>query len=155
MPGYVFVLMPHSGARFDLFATQTGRSDHRPELVADDAAIGDYVALVSRPETPPIEGSLGFVHFGERMASIPHDAIADLRFRELDGEFNEAQQEGRVYVARWIKRGAKVEIIAGPFAGMFGSVQSVINKHTVSVWAQLFGQLSKVAMPIDHIRRLR
>ena len=60
----------------------------------------------------------------------------------------------RVDVSKDLKEGAKVKIIAGPFQGMFGTVESVdLPTQKVNLSVDLFGQETSVEVELSQIEK--
>ena len=139
MPGYVFVAMSTLSPRFDLFEPSS-----------------------SGPEA--IRGSLGFIsarqgEWDERSPMAVSEAvIEDMRLRERNGEFDLTGKtdDGRGFVAKWVRVGAWVQFVAGPFAFVFhGIIKEVQSATLVIVEVSVFGRVSPITAPLDWIRLAR
>lgn len=155
MPGYVFVELPAANPRFDLFAPWDREND-RPAPLPRDAEAG-YVADRARPSPEPIRGCLGFVGTSEGPRAVSGAVIEDMRLREKNGEFDLTgrSEDGRFVVPKWLRLGAWVELIDGPFRGFSGSIEEVLSAALVKVGVSIFGRNSPVAIPLDWIRMAR
>ena len=94
MPGYVFVSLSAVDPRFYLFQ-----------------------ASAEGPEA--IRGSLRLLRGPDGPMAVSEAVIEDMRLREKNGEFDLTglSDDGRGFVAKWVKRGVRVQIIEdGPFS---------------------------------------
>ena len=129
MGGYVFVRLA-GHARFDLFR----RDFDAPDAIAHCLR---WLSGESGPEP------------------LPSGVIEDLRFREFNGQFDEAARVGRYILPRWVVPGAKVRLILGPFAGFPGVILRTVNRRMIRVSVQIMGRASDMEMPLDYLSRLK
>lgn len=165
MPGYVFVAMPTSAPRFDLFQRHEPGGSHPAPLPPDIDA--GYVADKARPTLEPIRGCLGLLSGSEGPRAVSEVIIQSMRDREAAGEFDlvsgpnaligrsEAtgrHKAGRFMIPKWVKRGVLIKFVDGPFKEFEGTVIKVVGKSLVRVSTSLFGRISEVDAPIDWIK---
>jgi transcription antitermination factor NusG len=127
MPGYVFV---NGASHFANF---------RRDLDAPEA-VPHCLGWLSGPEGPePVAAAV----------------IEDIRQREQDGEFDQAEREGRYWAPRWLRGGVKVRITAGAFIGRSGEVWRLTAKRRVAIWLQMLGAPTMTECPLDWVARCR
>ena len=128
MPGYVFVSLFALDPRFYLFHGSTEGKE----------AIHGALRLLSGPEGP---------------MAISEAVVNDMRAREVAGEFDLTGKtdSGRGSVAKWVRRGAFVEIIGGPFESLCGVIEKVKSSTLVTVTVTMLGGESPVDMSVDWI----
>ena len=155
MPGYVFVSLPSYRPRFDLFQHREFELGSAPcDPMPPDVDAG-YVANKARPTPEPIRGCLRFISCADGPMAVSEAVIEDMRLRERNGEFDLTAKtdSGRGFVARWVKRGATVEFIGGPFKHYFGVIEEVLSATLVKVGMTMFGSVTPIDAPLDWIRR--
>ena len=132
MPGYVFVSLSARDPRFYLFQAST----------AGQEAIHGALRLLRGPDGP---------------MAVSDAVIEDMRLRELSGEFDLTARtdSGRGCVARWVRVGAWVELISGPFALYRGIIEEVMSATLVKVAVTVFGRLTPMIVPLDWVRLAR
>jgi transcription antitermination factor NusG len=81
--------------------------------------------------------------------------VIEMRQREADGEFDQAERDGRYWAPRWMKGGAKVRIIGGAFRGRVGEIWRLTTQRKVAIWLMLMGGPTKVECPLDWVARAR
>jgi transcriptional antiterminator RfaH len=85
-------------------------------------------------------GTLGLVMNGGGPAHVPDAVVAELRAREVGGLIELARPPG-------LRRGAKVRITSGPFAGQLGLFAGMRPRDRVSVLLSLLGSTQRVELP--------
>lgn len=157
MPGYLFVDMPGAvlERRFDLFTPSNDPGD-RPEELPQGNLRG-YVADCAKPSAEPISGCRGFITIDGAPVALHEAEIADIRLREERGEFDLTGKtgDGRGFVAKWMQVGAWVEVLGGPFASFFGTIEEVNSETMIKVGVHIFGRVTPVGMSPTNVRLAR
>lgn len=92
-------------------------------------------------------GVTGMVRFGQQMALIRAETLADIRAYEAH---NHAASENAISP---FQPGVPIRIVSGPLAGLEGLVSAVRQKR-VMVLLQLLGQETRVSLSLDHLTRV-
>jgi transcription antitermination factor NusG len=155
MPGYLFVDMPEGRRRFDLFTPSNDPGDRPEELPQGD--LRGYVADCARPVVEPVLGCRGLICIDGSPVALHEAVISDLRAREAAGEFDETgtPENGKGFVAKWVKVGAWVDILKGPFASFTGVIEEVTSATLIKVGVHIFGSVTPVGMPPSYVRLAR
>lgn len=155
MPGYLFVDMPADRRRFDLFTPSNDPGDRPEELPQGD--IRGYVADCVRTVVEPVLGCRGFICIDGSPAALHEAVVEDMRLRERRGEFDETgtPENGKGFVAKWIKVGAWVDILEGPFASFPGVIEEVTSATLIKVGVHIFGSVTPVGMSPSYVRLAR
>jgi transcription antitermination factor NusG len=132
MPGYVFVSLSAFEPRFYLFQGHKEAQE----------AIRGAIMLLSGPEGP---------------MAVSEAVIEDMRLRERNGEFDLTGKtdDGKGFVAKWVRVGAWIELVDGPFALNFGKIVEVLSAALVIVEVQSFGRQTRMTVPLDWVRLAR
>ena len=149
LPGYVFVALPISNPRFDLFQGGNWTPSHNKPI--DDPDATPWV----EPEVAPIFGARGFIAIASGPLVIDPAEIVDLRRREREGDFDTVARspDGRRVIPKWIKQGIRIEFTDGPFKGHFGAISKPLGGGLVDVWAQFLASTRLIPCPIDWLRK--
>lgn len=137
MPGYVFVSLPSLNAQFGIFDPRHG--------------------------SEALRGSLGFISCEQGPESqrwpmaVSEAVISNMRAREAAGEFDLTGKtdNGRGFVAKWVRIGAWVEIVDGPFADRSGVIEEVLSSTLIKVGMHIFGSVTPITAPLDWLRLAR
>lgn len=129
MPGYLFLDMPGSRRRFDMFQAPMEGEEGVP-------------------------GCRGYITIDRSPVALHEAVIEDMRVREKNGDFDLTGKtdSGRGFVAKWVKRGVKVEFIGGPFAMYFGMIEAVLSSKLIKVAVTILGAEVPIETPLDYIR---
>ena len=98
---------------------------------------------------------LGWLCGPDGPEKVPSAAVIELRQRESDGEFDQAEQEGRYWAPRWMRAGTKIKITAGPMKDRIGEVWRLTAKRRVAIWLSMLGRPTLTECPLDWIARAR
>ena len=85
-------------------------------------------------------GTLGLVLNGGGPAHVPDGVIAELRARERGGLIEPSHASG-------LRRGARVRVTTGPFAGQLGLYAGMRPRDRVTVLMTLLGSAQRVELP--------
>jgi transcription antitermination factor NusG len=138
MLGYVFVSLPSLNAQFGIFDPRHG--------------------------SEALRGSLGFISCEQGPESqrwpmaISEAVIEDMRLRERNGEFDLTglSEDGRHFVAKWVRVGAWVQLVeGGPFAFFHGVIEGVLSSTLIVVGVHIFGRVTAMTVPLDWVRLAR
>lgn len=103
------------------------------------------------PEAVP--HCLGWLSGPDGPEPVAPAVIADMRQREADGEFDQAEREGKHWAPRWLRARARVRIIDGPFKGVVGEVWRLTNGRKVAIWVMMLGGPKLAEVAIDSVAR--
>jgi transcription antitermination factor NusG len=128
MPGYVFVRI--GADRFASFGRHLERADG-------------------------VDHCLGFLGDEDGPEAVGDAVVEALRARQRAGEFDQVRRDGRYLVPRWLKRGARVKVIAGALKGTIGDVWRLTRQGSVAVWVTMMARPTLTELPLDWIARVR
>lgn len=105
----------------------------------------------------PIRGCLGFLGSADGPMPVHEAIIEDMRLRERNGEFDYTghMDRGRGFVAKWVRVGAWVELVNGPFSGFCGVIEEIVNPSIVKLEVHIFGRVTRMMAPLDWARLAR
>ncbi|MDD6224061.1 MAG: transcription termination/antitermination protein NusG [bacterium] len=113
-----------------------------PGYILVEMVMSDEAWYVVR-NTPGVTGFIG--SSGKGAKPTP------LQSYEVDSILNNMGMS-RIDVNKELEAGAKVKIVSGPFAGMFGTIDSVdVSSQTVMLFVDLFGQETSVEVNLSEI----
>ena len=113
-----------------------------PGYILVEMVMSDEAWYVVR-NTPGVTGFIG--SSGKGAKPTP------LQSYEVDSILNNMGMS-RIDVNKELEAGAKVKIVSGPFAGMFGTIDSVdVSNQTVMLFVDLFGQETSVEVNLSEI----
>jgi transcriptional antiterminator RfaH len=105
----------------------------------------DYGALHREIRKRP--GVNGFVHFGERIALLPHALISEIRTRTGLDEI--------VEISRGLEPGQEVEITQGPFQGLNALVTRFISaRERVEILIEWMGRTLRAEADVTDLKPL-
>lgn len=137
MPGYVFVSLPRLDAPFGLFDPRHGSEALRGSL-----------GFISREQGPEAH---------RWPMPLSELVIVDMRMRELAGEFDLTGKtdDGKGFVAKWVKIGAWVQLVDGPFSTHNGIIEEVLSAMLIRIDVTIFGRATPMTVPLDWVRIAR
>jgi transcription antitermination factor NusG len=98
---------------------------------------------------------LGWLCGSDGPERVPPAVVIEMRQREADGEFDQAEREGRYFAPRWLRARARVRIVEGALKGFVGEVWRVTSSRKVAIWTMMMGRLTLTELPIDWVARAR
>ena len=98
---------------------------------------------------------LGWLSGPDGPEAVPSSVVIEMRQREADGEFDQAEKDGRYWAPRWLKAGVKVRIIGGALKGFAGEVWRLTAKRKVAIWVPMMGRPTLTECPLDWVARAR
>ena len=113
-----------------------------PGYILVEMVMSDEAWFIVR-NTPGVTGFIGSSGKGAKPTPLqPHEVDNILRNMGMS----------RIDIDKSLEIGAKVKIIAGPFAGMFGTVDSLdVPNNKINLLVDLFGQETSVEVGISEI----
>lgn len=70
-------------------------------------------------------------------------------------DFTALSANGRYFLPRWVKKGAQVLIVAGPFRSCAGVIERTVNRRSLELSVPFLARLSTMEVPLSLIERVR
>jgi transcription antitermination factor NusG len=98
---------------------------------------------------------LGWLCGSDGPERVPDGVVIEMRQREADGEFDQAERDGRYWAPRWMRAGVNVRFVAGPMKGRAGEIWRLTKARKVAIWLMMLGRPTLTESPLDWVARAR